>query len=100
MADYQVNITWENGSIQPDPQPVLAQAGDTIQFVLVQPPDGELTIQFDEPALFSAPVFKLGDEPVKVGPLVHETFYKCNVMIAGQSVAQGQPGGSVKPPKG
>lgn len=98
---HEVTLEWQNGTVTPTPQPVRADAGDTISFVLWNQPDGQLKVRFDEPNLFSAPEFNHGDPPVQIVKLERETTYACAMNIGGKKFeVAGPQGGSIKPPRG
>ena len=96
-----VRLTYVNGVVQPDPNPVLVEVGDTLTFELVSPPDGEVTITMANPELFSAGTFKKGQLPVRVNT-AKSTTYACELRVNGSVVPQkaGTPGGSIDPATG
>jgi hypothetical protein len=100
MNHHKVQLEYAGGVVHPTPEPLLAEPGDVVSFILVNPPDAELTIRFDEPANFSAAEFKRGDEPVMIKPLTGPTTYTCAVTMNGVTLElNGPQGGSIKPPR-
>ncbi len=98
---HSVKLTYTNGTLKPDPDPVLVRVGDTLTFELVSPADGEIDITMDDPHLFSAAGFKKGNAPIRVNRAVHTT-YSCELKVGGVVVAQvsGAGGGSIDPALG
>ena len=93
-----VKLTYASDGFKPDPDPVLVRVGDTLTFELVSPANGEMTITMDEPHLFSAPGFRVGNPPVRVNTAVRTT-YSCELKVNGVVVAtaSGKNGGSIDP---
>lgn len=97
-----INLTYDaNGNVIPEPNPVFVQAGDTLNFVVLSPPNGEVTITFNQPDLFSKGDFRHGDTPVSVKKAASST-YRCILRVNGQVVADSakSQGGSIEPGSG
>ena len=99
--DHSVKLTYVNGAVTPDPNPVLVRPGDTLGFELVSPVEGEVTITMDEPEFFSHARFTKGNTPIRVNQAARTT-YTCELKVGGVVVARvsGADGGSIDPASG
>ena len=100
MADHTVTLNYDTNGFKADPAKIAVKPGQTIHFKLgTGPANGTVKVTFKDPQFFSAGHFQSGDSDIRVTGKPTPTTYHCELLVAGDVVAQSaeNAGGDIVP---